>query len=128
MINLISLPDSEFISQPYRSKCPGTICNPGFMTYAQIKAVIIFLVSNNLIPDKKRICKTIVWFKTRLIKISGVTSEIEISKKELTEEKSDEVCEKCNSPMIIKTGRFGKFLACSNNTESKQAQLPQMHP
>lgn len=26
---------------------------------------------------------------------------------------TDERCEKCGSPMVIKTGRFGKFLACS---------------
>lgn len=30
------------------------------------------------------------------------------------EEVSDQVCEKCGSPMIIKFGRFGKYLACSN--------------
>jgi len=35
-------------------------------------------------------------------------------KKEIIEEKTDEICEKCGSPMVIKTGRFGKFLACSN--------------
>jgi len=29
-------------------------------------------------------------------------------------EPSDETCEKCGSPMVIKRGRFGKFLACSN--------------
>ncbi|MFZ5363932.1 MAG: type I DNA topoisomerase [Patescibacteria group bacterium] len=29
------------------------------------------------------------------------------------EEPTDEVCEKCGSPMVIKTGRYGKFLACS---------------
>ena len=29
------------------------------------------------------------------------------------EEPTEEVCEKCGSPMVIKTGRFGKFLACS---------------
>ena len=23
---------------------------------------------------------------------------------------TDEICEKCNSPMVIKTGRFGRFL------------------
>ncbi len=28
--------------------------------------------------------------------------------------KTDEVCEKCGSPMIIKTGKYGRFLACSN--------------
>jgi DNA topoisomerase I len=48
--------------------------------------------------------------------------EKEISKKELTEEKTDEVCEKCGSPMIIKTGRFGKFLACANYPECKHTK------
>lgn len=28
-------------------------------------------------------------------------------------EVTDELCPKCGSPMVIKTGRFGKFLACS---------------
>lgn len=37
-----------------------------------------------------------------------------INKKDIMpEEKSNEVCDKCGSPMIIKTGRYGKFLACS---------------
>ena len=48
--------------------------------------------------------------------------EIEISKAELTEEKTDEKCEKCGSPMIIKTGRFGKFLACTNYPECKHTK------
>ena len=29
-------------------------------------------------------------------------------------EESDEICEKCNANMLIKYGRYGKFLACSN--------------
>jgi DNA topoisomerase-1 len=29
------------------------------------------------------------------------------------EETTDEKCEKCGSPMVIRTGRFGKFIACS---------------
>ena len=48
--------------------------------------------------------------------------EKEIDKKELTEEKSDEVCEKCNKPMIIKMGRYGKFLACSGFPECKNTK------
>ncbi len=31
----------------------------------------------------------------------------------MPEEKSQEICDKCGAPMIIKTGRYGKFLACS---------------
>ncbi len=30
------------------------------------------------------------------------------------EEESDEVCDKCNSKMIIKWGKYGRFLGCSN--------------
>ncbi len=48
--------------------------------------------------------------------------EKEISKKELTEEKTDLKCDKCGSPMIIKMGRYGKFLACSNYPECKNVQ------
>ncbi|RKD27796.1 DNA topoisomerase-1 [Caminicella sporogenes DSM 14501] len=40
-------------------------------------------------------------------------AEKEIEKVDLTE-KTDEICEKCGSPLVIKHGRFGKFLACSN--------------
>jgi len=43
----------------------------------------------------------------------------ELNKKELTEEKTDEKCEKCGSNMIVKIGRFGKFIACSNYPECK---------
>ncbi len=38
------------------------------------------------------------------------------------EEKTDEICEKCGKPMVIKTGRFGKFLACSGFPECKNAK------
>ncbi len=37
----------------------------------------------------------------------------------MPEEKSTEVCDKCGAPMIIKTGRYGKFLACSAFPECK---------
>jgi len=37
----------------------------------------------------------------------------------MPEEKSSEVCEKCGAPMIVKTGRYGKFLACSAFPECK---------
>ncbi len=48
-------------------------------------------------------------------------------------EKTDEVCEKCGQPMVIREGRYGKFMACSgfpkcrntknlNNADKKPAQ------
>jgi DNA topoisomerase-1 len=42
-----------------------------------------------------------------------------VSKKELTEETTSEICEKCAKPMVIKMGRFGKFLSCSGFPECK---------
>ena len=39
---------------------------------------------------------------------------MEIQKKDVLEPKqTDEACEKCGQPMLIRTSRFGKFLACS---------------
>jgi DNA topoisomerase-1 len=44
----------------------------------------------------------------------------EINKQDIMpEETSNEVCDKCGSPMIIKTGRYGKFYACSNFPDCK---------
>ncbi len=40
--------------------------------------------------------------------------KIDISKeKKKHEQKTDIVCDKCGSPMVIKYGKYGKFLACS---------------
>lgn len=38
------------------------------------------------------------------------------------EEESDEVCDKCGRLMVIKTGRFGKFLACPGYPECKNTK------
>ncbi|KAA9006382.1 type I DNA topoisomerase [Paenibacillus spiritus] len=40
-------------------------------------------------------------------------AEEEMKEIEIVDEVSDELCEKCGSPMVYKLGRFGKFLACS---------------
>ena len=37
-------------------------------------------------------------------------------------EETDEVCEKCGKAMIIKWGRFGKFMACSGYPDCKNAK------
>jgi len=39
-----------------------------------------------------------------------------VPKEEIT---TDQVCEKCGSPMVVKTGRFGKFIACSAYPQCK---------
>ena len=38
------------------------------------------------------------------------------------EEKTGETCEKCGGDMMIKYGRFGKFIACSNYPECKNTK------
>jgi DNA topoisomerase-1 len=37
-------------------------------------------------------------------------------------EETDEVCEKCQRPMVIRWGRFGRFLACSGFPECKNTR------
>ncbi len=40
----------------------------------------------------------------------------------IKDEPSDEVCEKCGRPMVIKLGRYGKFLACSGFPECRNSK------
>ncbi len=41
---------------------------------------------------------------------------------EIADQESGEMCDKCGSPMVIKMGRFGKFQACSNFPECRNAK------
>ena len=35
---------------------------------------------------------------------------------------TDEICEKCGRPMVIKSGRYGKFVACSGFPECRNTR------
>ena len=43
-------------------------------------------------------------------------------KKHEVTETTDEMCEKCAKPMVVKLGRFGKFLACSGFPECRSTK------
>ena len=45
-----------------------------------------------------------------------------MDKVKLADEVTDEVCPKCGKPMIVKHGRYGKFLACSGYPECKSTK------
>lgn len=49
-------------------------------------------------------------------------AEEEIKEIEIKDEVSDEICEKCGRNMVIKHGRFGKFLACPGYPECKNTK------
>jgi len=46
-------------------------------------------------------------------------SEVRDQESGAKEQLTDEKCEKCDSPMALKSGRFGKFLACSKYPKCK---------
>ena len=50
--------------------------------------------------------------------------EKELSKKELTEETTDEKCPECGKDLIIKVGRFGKFYACTGYPDCRYTAQP----
>ncbi len=45
-----------------------------------------------------------------------------IKKEDVITEKTDEICDLCGKPMMIKFGRYGKFLSCTNFPECKNAK------
>ena len=74
------------------------------------------------------------WQKVIADFYGGFEKELKIAfldgeKNKLPDEESDEVCEKCGSKMVIKNGKFGKFLACPNfptckNTRKMEGDNP----
>jgi DNA topoisomerase-1 len=50
-----------------------------------------------------------------------MAKEEQLAKKDQAEAEG-QVCETCGSPMTVKRGRFGKFLACSNYPECKKTK------
>ncbi|MBI4132078.1 MAG: type I DNA topoisomerase [Candidatus Sungbacteria bacterium] len=59
----------------------------------------------------------------------NLAEKYEVVEKQTPVETTEEVCEKCGKPMVIKFGRFGKFLACSGFPECKNAKpLPKEPP
>ncbi len=46
-------------------------------------------------------------------------AEERLPKLETRDEPTDEICEQCGRPMVIKTGRFGRFVSCSGYPECK---------
>ena len=53
----------------------------------------------------------------------GNGSDFKIPPKE-----TNEICEKCGSPMVIRTGKYGEFLACSNFPACKNIRSMQPAP
>ncbi len=48
--------------------------------------------------------------------------EMQGQKIKLKEDETDEICDKCGRNMVIKSGRFGKFLACPGYPECKNTK------
>jgi DNA topoisomerase I len=46
-------------------------------------------------------------------------AERKLPKVEIRDEPTDEICVNCGKPMVIKTGRFGKFISCTGYPECK---------
>ncbi len=46
----------------------------------------------------------------------------EVDKKEISEKETDKKCPECDSPLVIKLGRFGKFYACSAFPDCKYTE------
>jgi len=46
----------------------------------------------------------------------------EVEKQKVADEATDKLCVKCGAPMVIKTGRFGRFMACSDFPKCKYTE------
>jgi DNA topoisomerase-1 len=74
------------------------------------------------------------WVKTLQTFYVPFKSDLDEAEKKMKDlkaevEETDEVCDKCSQPMIIKWGRFGKFMACSGYPDCKNTkEVPKEGP
>ena len=68
------------------------------------------------------------WVKTMDEFYQGFAKSLEKAEKNMEGKRvkvedipTDEICEKCGRPMVIKSGRYGKFVACSGFPECRNA-------
>ncbi len=54
--------------------------------------------------------------------LSAAEKSLDGVRVKVPDEQTDMVCEKCGRPMVIKIGRYGKFLSCSGYPECKNAK------
>ena len=54
--------------------------------------------------------------------VERAMKEAERVPRDQIDEETDEACEKCERPMVIKSGRFGRFLSCSGFPECKNSR------
>ncbi len=66
------------------------------------------------LPWQDVISKFYAYFSKRLSVADGDSTKFKIEPKQ-----TDQVCEKCGHPMLLRTGRYGEFLACSNYPNCK---------
>ncbi|GAK58540.1 DNA topoisomerase I [Candidatus Vecturithrix granuli] len=59
---------------------------------------------------------------TKPLGSSEERTNVEPSAQPSTEPETQEMCEKCGKPMILKRGRYGEFLACSGYPECKNTK------
>ena len=60
------------------------------------------------------------FYKPFVVELEQATRTMRDVRKEV--EETDEVCEKCQRPMVIRWGRFGRFMACSGYPECKNTR------
>ncbi|AHM56539.1 DNA topoisomerase 1 [Peptoclostridium acidaminophilum DSM 3953] len=75
----------------------------------------------DLIEEGKLKWKSIISEFYGPLKVSIEKAEETIEKISMDEE-TDEICDKCGANMLIKYGRFGRFLACKNYPECKSTK------
>jgi DNA topoisomerase-1 len=76
---------------------------------------------DEIAQDKKNWVSVIKEFYSPMEKDLLKANE-QVERVKLTVELTDEVCPKCGKPMAVKSGRFGKFLACTGYPDCKSTK------
>ena len=130
---LSTIQDREYVTKTKGSFQPtelGTLVNdllrqhfPGIVNIKFTARMETYLdnIANDNMAWTAALHEFYVPFEKSLDKASQLMEKVK-----LPDEMTDEVCPNCGKPMVVKMGRFGKFIACSGYPECKTAKSYQV--
>ncbi|MGE4170072.1 MAG: type I DNA topoisomerase [Candidatus Margulisiibacteriota bacterium] len=125
---LSTIQDRGYVDKEKRNLIPTEL---GMVVNDQLSKYFNTVVEVNFTADMERQLDEImegkhVWQQVIADYYNPLTSMITKADQEMekikTDKPTDEICEKCGSPVVIKNGRFGEFKACSNYPACKNTK------
>jgi DNA topoisomerase I len=117
--------DRDYVNKDKRNLLPTDL---GMLVNDKLQGFFSKVINTNFTADMENLLDEIIEGKHEWQSVVGkfydpfaemLTDAYNNMEKIDQSEPSDEICDKCSSPMVIRNGKFGKFISCTKFPECK---------